>query len=131
MQFYELLETVLIQSTMQRQATQKGMKQFGVELPEYAVTHAKNVNRGLEVWMCTLGAGISPSKRDDVRSIWRMMNDAKGDVPEAIDGLRAVESQTSAMTGQDTSMFGSMDTADWIESCYYIPASFTKEFSLD
>jgi len=48
MQFYEMLEDIRNQSTMQIEATQKNMKQFGMELPDFAVDHAKHVIKGLK-----------------------------------------------------------------------------------
>jgi hypothetical protein len=108
------------------------MKNFGgMELPSFAIEHANNTNRSLEVWMCTLGSGISPDKRDEVREIWKMLLDSKDFLPEAIQSIRDIERQTSEMTGQDANMFDGMDEELWIQSCDYIPASFSKMFSID
>jgi hypothetical protein len=41
----------------------------GIALPPFMVEQAKATNRGLEVWMCTLGAGLSPHLRNDVHTM--------------------------------------------------------------
>ena len=55
MKFYNSLETIRNQGSMQLSTTQKNARRMGAELPQFAVEHAKSTARGLEVWMCTLG----------------------------------------------------------------------------
>ncbi|MCH7777634.1 MAG: hypothetical protein IH878_14020 [Gemmatimonadetes bacterium] len=130
--FYDLLETARNQNTMQIEATKKNMRHLGMELPQFAVDHAKTTGQGLEVWMCTLGAGIVPERRDDVRTIWSYLAGSLDHVGEAISHLREVEQQTAAMTGiEDTGMFSVIDTNDWTEQCGFVPSVFSKELHLD
>lgn len=130
MEFYSVLENMRNQSRAQLDANKKNMKNFGMELPNFAIEHVNNSNRALEIWMCTLGAGISPDKRDDVRDIWGMVFGAKETLPEAINRLRDIERQTGEMTGQTVGMFDEMDDQEWIDACNYIPSSFVKSFSV-
>jgi len=82
--------------------------------------------------MCTLGSGIVPDKRDDVREIWKFLTSSRSHLEHAIDHLSEVEEKTREMTGAYSfGMFEGKDTTEWIESCNYIPASFKKEFKLD
>jgi hypothetical protein len=129
MGFYNILEDVRNQNRRELDATKKNMKNFGMELPSFSIEHANNTTRSLEVWMCTLGSGISPDKRDDVREIWKMLLDAKEAIPEAIKILRDVEKQTSEMTGQDVNIFHNMGEEAWVQSCNYIPEYFSKRFT--
>ena len=123
MKLYSGLETVRNNSVVQMNALKKNMQNFGMELPDFSVEHAKITSRGLEVWMCTLGAGIAPNRRDDVRSIWMMLSGSLRDAPEAIANIRAVEQQTSDMTGSGQ-MFALSDD-EWLELCRYIPSQLS------
>lgn len=106
------------------------MKKFGMELPEYAVEHAKNTTRGLTVWLSTLGAGIAPERRDDVQQIWNILQESQPHLRSAIDHLRNVEMQTELLAGSESEgMFDVIDDDEWIKSCSYVPSVFVKRFS--
>ncbi len=131
MGFYNILEDARNQSRLELDVNKKNMKNFGMELPNFAIDHANNTNRALEVWMCTLGAGISPDKRDDVREIWEMIYSARKTLPESLKQLRDIEKQTGEMTSQITDMFNGMNDQEWIDACDYLPSYFVKSFSVD
>jgi hypothetical protein len=91
------------------------------EHPEHYASFSpsvKNAQRGLEIWMCTLGAGIVPKCRDDVRLIWSYLVGSMSSLPVAIQELRSIERRTTEMTGQaSTEMFGNITTEQWMEFC--------------
>ena len=125
---YERLETLRNQGTAQLEDTQASMRRFGTELPQFAIDHAKSMRRGLEVWMCTIGAGIVAARRDDVRDIWSYLSGAFDHVEEAISHLRDVERRTGEMTGSADAMgFALIETNQWIELCRFIPSEFSGE----
>ena len=131
MRFYEQLEGIRNANALQLQHVQKMMRRFGAELPDFAVEHAKNTGRGLEVWMSTIGAGIAADRRDDVREIWRIMISSTGSLPEAFKRLRATEQRTAEMTGATgPKMFNEIDDQSWSEVCRFIPSVFVKELRL-
>jgi hypothetical protein len=100
--------------------TQRNFKRLGLELPQYAVEHAKACNRGLEVWMCTIGAAVVPERRDDVERIWRHLRDAAALVPTAIARLRDLERKI------DDRMFDHVLDDVWIASCAFFPSAFVN-----
>jgi hypothetical protein len=115
-------------AAMRRNADSIGLRFEGPsELPQFAIDHAKNAQRGLEIWMCTLGAGIVPKCRDDVRLIWSYLVGSMSSLPVAIQELRSIERRTTEMTGQaSTEMFGNITTEQWMEFCRYVPSSFAN-----
>lgn len=127
MRVYEGFENIRNQNNFQIDAAQKNMRRLGMELPQFSVDHAKNTGRSIELWMCTIGAGICPERRDDVRLIWSYLAQSYSFVPDAIAGLRRVERQTTEMTGfVDQGMF-SVTNEDWMECCQFFPDAFFKE----
>ncbi|MCH7805951.1 MAG: hypothetical protein IH995_02245 [Proteobacteria bacterium] len=132
LRLYEILETVRNQNTFQIEQTKKTMIRFGMELPQFSIEHAKNTSRALEVWMCTLGAGITPDKRDDVRIVWSRLASSFDYIEEAILHIRQIEKKTAEMTGvSDAGMFSTLNSTDWVELCRFVPSVFLKELNLD
>ncbi|PCJ60345.1 MAG: hypothetical protein COA65_03710 [Rhodospirillaceae bacterium] len=126
--FYEMLENIRNKNAIQLEQTKKNMRRLGIELPEASVQHVKNTSRGLEVWMCTLGAGIAVDRRDDIRDIWKYLSASRSHLEQAILGLRQVEKVTEEMTGMPSAgMFGNFDIEKWIAACEFIPSIFVKE----
>ena len=80
--------------------------------------------------MCTLGAGIVPKCRDDVRLIWSYLVGSylvgsMSSLPVAIRELGSIERRTTEMAGQgSTEMFGNITPEQWMEFCRYVPSSF-------
>lgn len=131
LRFYEQMEDIRNANTFQIEQTQKIMRRLGTELPEFSVQHAKNTGRGLEVWMCTVGAGINPDRRDAVREIWQFLSESREHLGNAIAGLREVEQLTANMTGMPPGgMFSSVNTEEWLEACRFVPSSFVKDLRL-
>lgn len=131
MRFYGQLEDIRNANTLQIQHVRKTMRRLGEELPEFAVQHARNTGRGLEVWMCTIAAGIAVDRRDDVRDIWRLMISSKRSLLEAFKRLRATEQRTAEMTGvAGSEMFIAIEDQSWFEACRFVPSVFIKELQL-
>lgn len=127
MRFYGILEDIRNMGTAQLEQNQRGLRRLGIEMPEFAVRHAKDTNKALEIWMCTLGAGICPDRRDDVRVVWRLLADARSHLAEGAAHLKKVERMTSDATGESASM---MDVPAWAELqqlCAFVPSSFTSQ----
>jgi hypothetical protein len=129
MHFYEILENIRNQNTVAIENTKRSMLRMGMELPEFSIKHAKATGRGLEIWMCTIGAAIAPERRDDVRLIWKMLVDSTDHVPKALEGLEILERQTQEMTGTHGAMF-SIGKPEWIELCSFVPFAFSNELQL-
>jgi hypothetical protein len=90
---------------------------FGRDLQQFFLDHTKAVERGTEVWMCTIGAGIVAGRRDDVRLIWAHLTTALDGVPDAIRELRQVGERLGA-----DDLFAEVDTTEWIGLCKFAPA---------
>jgi hypothetical protein len=142
--FYGVLEDVRNLSIVEFKAAQRSVREGAAasrrnlgsigmrfegptEIPEFSVKHAKNVQRSVEIWMCTLGAGIVPGRRDDVCLIWSYLVGSMSSLPVAIQELRSIERRTAEMTGMpNTEMFGDITTEQWVEFCRYAPSSFAN-----
>lgn len=57
----------------------------------------KDTRRALEIWMATIGAGITVDRRDDVRDIWKLLEQSKPYLDTAMDEILADENKTSDM----------------------------------
>jgi hypothetical protein len=124
---YDILETLRNQNTLQLDATIKNARRIGMELPQFSIDHAKATSRALEVWMATLGAGIVPDRRDDVRAIWSHLSGSLEHVEEAIIQLRTVEQRTSEMTGMPAEeMFAEINPNDWLAYCRFVPSALSS-----
>lgn len=125
MKFYEQLEDIRNMSNVQLAQTKKGLGRIGIELPDFAVTHAKNTTRGLEVWMCILATGIVPDRTDDVREIWKLLSSSVPSLNDAISKLKKIEEMTNDATGMPTKgMYGNVSDDYWVETCQYVPGIF-------
>jgi hypothetical protein len=128
MRYYELLETWRNSNILQIEAVRANMRRLGMILPTFAVDHATTTGRALEIWMCTLGAGIVTERRDDVRAIWSYLSCSLNNLDQAFQNLQELEQKTAAMTGScDTSMFSTLDISDWKDLCRFVPSAFAKE----
>ena len=67
--FFDTFGDIRMRSDQEVKITQKNYRRIGLDLPKFAVDHANAVSRGLQVWICTLGAGIAPNRQDYVREI--------------------------------------------------------------
>ncbi len=127
LKFYNALEDVRNQSNRQLEITIKALRRHSIDMPSFSVNHVKMTNRAIELFMCTVGAGIVPDRRDDVRLIWNRLYDANPYLHPAIEDLRIVESRTTELTGLPSEgMFGGIVTSEWINGCDYIPAYLSK-----
>jgi hypothetical protein len=125
---YDVLETLRNHNTLQLDATIKNARRVGMELPQFSIDHAKATSRALEVWMATIGAGIVPDRRDDVRAIWTHLTGSYDHVGEAIIHLQNVEQRTSEMAGAPAEgMFAQIDPNDWREICRFVPSALKSE----
>jgi len=131
MRFYEVLEDIRNNNTLQISQTKKMMSKFGAKFPTFAEDHAKQTGRSLEVLMATVGAGITLDRRDDVREIWDLLTKSKALLDEAMDEIVEIENKTMEMTGQEGGMFSKYDRKEWRAACNFLPAQFSKELNLE
>lgn len=130
MRFYEVLENIRNNNTLQFTHMKKMMGQFGMEFPAFAEDHMKLARKALEVWMATVGSGIATERRDDVRIIWKLLVQSKPYLDEAMDAIKETEQKTMVMTGQQGGMFSNYEKVAWKEACDFLPSQFSKEFNL-
>jgi hypothetical protein len=110
---------------MRQKAASLGLSFEGPsELPQFAIQHFKNTQRGMEIWMCTLGAGIAPDRRGDVQLIWSYLMKSMRSLPIAIEELRSVERRTAEMTGVPDGQLFSINSKEWLELCRFVPSPF-------
>jgi hypothetical protein len=123
-EFYSGLENIRNNATRQREHIQKSLERFG-GWPAFAVEHSKNTNRGLEVWMCTVGSGIAPDVQDDVRQIWTMLSQGLPYTPEAMRHLQEIAQLTEKMTGSDAAgLFRELPIPKWLAAADFVPSAF-------
>jgi|EndMetStandDraft_9_1072997.scaffolds.fasta_scaffold00873_2 hypothetical protein len=97
--------------------------QSSVRSAALSVEHAKITTLGVEVWMCTLGAGITPHNREDVVLIWSYLASSFSHVDHAIRNLRDIEKRTREMTGAVGEMLPPIPDMEWKEHCAYVPSA--------
>ena len=119
---YNFLENIRNTSEVQRKQTEKDMKNVGMDLPEYSKGHSIAYERSLEVWMCTLGAGIALNRNKDVNEIWKLLMDSIQMIEVSIEKIMNFADKTSEDTGfvdtQHNDLFNSVDSEVWKKECY-------------
>jgi len=132
MRFYEDLEDIKIGMTRQLEHTKKMVpKIMGMEFPKFAEDHVNDTRRALEIWMATIGAGITVDRRDDVRDIWKLLGQSKPHLDTAMDKILADENKTSDLTSENARVFSLLARQDWRDYCNFVPSQFSKELNLD
>lgn len=130
-QFYGMLETIRNNAVRQNEHLQKTMPRLGIKMPDFAVQHVKDTNRGIEIWMCTVGCGIAPDVRDDVRKIWQHLGSSHQHIRDAMLRLKSIEVATQELTGEDTSMmFDAVPLGDWLIGAEFVPGAFKADLRL-
>ena len=98
---------------------------FFNDLPEYSKGHSIAYERSLEVWMCTLGAGIALNRNKDVNEIWKLLMDSIQMIEVSIEKIMNFADKTSEDTGfvdtQHNDLFNSVDSEVWKKECYFTP----------
>ena len=126
--FYEDLEDIKLGITRQLEATKKMVPQImGIEFPKFAEDHVKDTRRALEIWMATIGAGITVDRRDDVRDIWKLLEQSKPYLDTAMDEILADENKTSDIIGESVSVFSLLARQDWKNYCDFFPSQFSHD----
>jgi len=129
MRFFEFLEGARISAESQRDQLSKSL---GESFPDFALEHAINTNRALEIWMVTIGVGIVPERRDEVRKVWQMLTQSKPYLDDAIDEILKMEADTAAILGSmHTAFFSHLDVTEWKTKCEFIPSQLMKELYFD
>lgn len=122
-QYYWNLETVRNSALSQLAHLKRTMPNLGIALPAFSEQHMVNSNRALELWMCSIGAGINPKVLQDVLDTWVMLVKAGAQLDEAFVELARVEALTASLTGSNSTMeFSSLDRGAWRRECAYVPA---------
>jgi hypothetical protein len=93
---------------------------FGTDIPQFVLDHWTVFERGYLVWMSTIGAGIIPNRRSDVRAIWTYLAGSKASAREAIAHLHEVGARLGAEFGGDNP-FSGWNTEEWLKHCEFVP----------
>ena len=127
---YEELERIRGRRYEKLKIIEKTCQRLAADLPRYAIDHATIASRVMPVWMATLGAGIVPSRRDDVVIIWGLLKGSiSAGLDDAVRQLYGIQ-EGMAKHSDDLSLgLPSFSTDDWIELCSRVPWLFTKEFA--
>jgi hypothetical protein len=97
MDFYDVLQNIRDNATLQRKQIKTGMAQMDMEFPKFAEEHAKDTNTALEVWMASIGASIFSDKKPEVREIWRLILDSYHFLDDAEDEIFITHKMTQEM----------------------------------
>ena len=131
-ELYEGIEKIRNQANSQLEHLKKiSVSLTGAELPEVVVSRSKDSSRGLEIWMCTLGAGVAPNRRDEVRQIWELLQSSIGAVPEAVESLlkddELMQQRSMQLTGHtNQTMWDDLSIDQIALACRFVPSIFTK-----
>ena len=122
---YNILEVLRNTTTHQRQQTEKNLKNLGMPMKEYAKGHVIATERAIEVWMCTVGLGISPNKKNDVIEIWKLLINTVDLIDDSIEKIYEFLDRMTEDTGvndyETVEMFTSLDKKIWKEESYFTP----------
>lgn len=127
---YTVLEKGRNNNTYQREQTEKNLKNLGMPMKEYAKGHAIAAERAIEVWMCTVGLGISPNKKNDVIEIWELLINSVDLIDDSIEKIYEFLDRVTEDTGvndyETMEMFTSLDKKTWKEESYFTPDFIKK-----
>ena len=122
MRIYEPLEDLRNASNKELSQLKNNMSGMGMELPNFAKNHMIQNNRGLELWMVTIGTGVNAKCRESVCSCWKFLRDSYSFVPEAIEKIKSSEKQTMEITGSlEDGQFSEINIDSWLELANFTP----------
>ena len=120
---YTKMEAIRDPCSIALDATQSNLRRVDTKVPELSAERAKITTRGVEVWMCTLGAGIAPHRYEDVVLIWSYLASSFSHVDDAIRNLRDIEKRTRQMASVVGAILPPIPDGEWKELCAYVPSS--------
>jgi hypothetical protein len=115
---FRIVEAIRDQSSVALDTTQSSLQPA-----EMFAEHRNMATRGVEVWMCTLGAGIVPDSHEDVVLIWSYLASSFSNIEQAIRNLRYIEKRMYEATGTSDTMLPSMPDEEWKKLCAYVPSA--------
>ncbi len=129
---YEGIENIRNQSNAQLEHLKKVTPRImTMEMPQFVIDRAKDAARGLEIWLCTLGAGIVPDRRDEVREIWDLLQGSMNTAPDAVVSLMRDDKQMQqGLTGIGSpggeTIWDDLSPEQVLAACTFVPSSFLK-----
>ena len=124
---FETMERIRDLARKELRVSRRVMRRSGDTLPDFSVKHIQNILSALELWMCTVGAGIVPDKKHEVDYIWCVMAGSQDCLEQAISSMRKVESQASSLSGvPHDGMFGRISNDEWLRLCNFMPSAFRR-----
>lgn len=124
---FETMERIRDLTRKELRVTRKDVCRSGNTLPDLSAKYIQNILSALELWMCTVGAGIMPDKKQDVDYIWCVMAASQDCLEQAISSIRKVEAQTASLTGVPRDgMFGRISNDEWLRLCNFMPSAFRQ-----
>jgi hypothetical protein len=124
MHMFERLEQVNMDSVANGKRLRRNQRNlFGQDIPQFMQDHWVTVQRGNQVWMCTAGAGITPARLPEVRSIWRHLSAAQASVPDAVAQMREMGAKVGELYGDPGANFmAALDVNEAVKFCGFVPA---------
>lgn len=124
---FETMEQIRDLARKELRISRRIMRRSGDSLPEFSVKHIHNILSALELWMCTVGAGIVPEKQHEVGYIWCVLAGSQDCLEQAISSIRSVETRTAHLTGAARDgMFGRISNDEWLRLCNFVPSAFRQ-----
>lgn len=124
---FETMERIRDLARKELRITSRDTRRSGDTLPGFSIKHIQNILSALELWMCTVGAGIVPNKKEEVDYIWCVMAGSQDCLEQAISSIREVEAQTASLSGVPRDdMFGRISNDEWLRLCNFMPSAFCR-----
>jgi hypothetical protein len=123
LQFYTAMEGLRNNATLERERLRK-LARLGGVFPQYAEDHSKNCNRGIEIWMCTVGTVFAQSAKKDVTAIWKMFLQQPATIRRAFDHLKDIAQRTHKDTGAGGDMLADVTMDDWLAAANFVPTAY-------
>jgi hypothetical protein len=115
---YYALETMFI-------ANKSTLSQMRSSLPQFA-EHTAAFGDAVLLWMATIGVGIRPESRDNVRLCWDYIRASHSFLLVAIDSIYETNQK---MDGAMGAAVGNMKREEWAKAATFIPKCFSQKLN--
>ena len=122
---FEVIEHIRDQARSHLLMTIKKIHRSGDQLLYSSNKHIQNILCALELWMCTIGAGFIPEKREDISYIWLVLTGSHCYREQAISSM--LKMRIGNLTGVPRDgKFDKLNASEWLSQCDFVPSPFDQ-----
>lgn len=122
---FEVIEHIRDQARSHLLMTIKKIHRSGDQLLYSNNKHIQNTLCALELWLCTIGAGFIPEKREDISYIWLVLTGSHCYHEQAISCM--LKTQIGNLIGVPRAgKFDKLNASEWLSQCDFVPSPFDQ-----